>query len=69
VDLLYRNCAGAKLRRFDYSGLKPLMANTEFSLHGAMVKQLHGKDPRARLWIRDAGGEVTMRGEAIFEEA
>ena len=59
---------GARVRRFNYTGVKPLMANTEFSLQGCIEEEAGDDGVRAHVWILDAGGAVTLRGEAVLDE-
>lgn len=59
---------GARLRRFNYTGVKPLMANSEFSLQGCIEEEAGDDGVRAQVWILDAGGAVTLRGEAVLDE-
>jgi len=68
LEQLDRHCGAARVRQFDYSGVRPLMANTEFSIQGCIESAPGGDAIRAHVWILDVDGDVTMQAEAILEE-
>ena len=67
LEQLGYSCSGAQVRQFNYSGVKPLMANTEFSLQGCRGEDVEG-GYRVQVWIVDEEGTVTMRGDAVLED-
>jgi 3-methylfumaryl-CoA hydratase len=68
LEQLDHSSGGARVRQFNYSGIKPLMANRSFSLQGCIEEQAGDDGILAHVWILDAQGAVTLRGEAILEE-
>lgn len=68
LEQLRLSSGGARVRQFNYTGVKPLMANTEFSLQGCIEEEAGDDGVRAQVWILDAGGAVTLRGEAVLDE-
>jgi len=73
LGLLTENCPTVQISRFEYRGIRPLLAGRAFELQGrieeadpAMLDK-PGSDPKHRdvlLWAKDADGWVTMSARA-----
>jgi len=73
LGLLTENCPAAQISRFEYRGIRPLLAGRAFELQGYIeevdpaMSEKPGPEPKHRdvqLWARDADGWVTMSARA-----
>ena len=70
LDLLVKNCPGIEINRFDYRGIRPLLATADFEVQGCFAEgnsEEQSAEPRCKkvyLWAKDADGWLTMNAEA-----
>jgi 3-methylfumaryl-CoA hydratase len=70
LDLLVETFPGVEINRFDYRGIRPLLATAAFEVQGCFAKggpEEHTEKPgrkKVYLWAKDDDGWLTMNAEA-----
>lgn len=70
LDLLVKKCPGIEINRFDYRGIRPLLATAAFEVQGCFaegISEEQSAEPKRKkvyLWAKDADGWLTMNAGA-----
>jgi 3-methylfumaryl-CoA hydratase len=71
LDLLLKKCPTAVVNRFDYRGVRPLLANAAFKVEGCFAGAETGEQvleagrKSVLLWAKNTDGWVTMTAKAL----